>query len=374
MLKTTASMLKITASYVLSAGLALLAAIECYRVGSYELIGSDFRSTIWEPAHALVSGESPYGLGDLAGSVYPPSAFVPVVWLGWLPFDVAAIAWTVVSLVAAFGTLWVLEVRDWRCYALWMLNAATLSTALTGNATTIVVLLIAVMCRYRESSGVAGAALGGSVAIKLFAAPLAVWLAATGRPRAAFAALATSGLAIAGCWAAIGFDGVTGYVGVLQRNGERFSADGPFLQGLLQQLGVGRVEALGAGIAAATILLGCSWLARREDARSFTLALLAVIVLPPVAWVGYAMLLVIPLAARSPRFDAWWLVLGGFAYVHWWDSPLAFRSVGLSIATLALTALLAARGLGIGPTRGSARALGSTQRLDGPEPVARART
>jgi Glycosyltransferase family 87 len=338
--------------------LVLLAAIEVYRIAAHDLIGSDFRSTIWLPAHALVTGGSPYGPGDLAGSVYPPSAFVPLAWLGLSSFAAAATLWTIVSLAAALATLWVLDVRDWRCYLLWMLNAVTLSTALTGNATTLIVLLVALMWRYRDVATKAGAALGAAIAIKLFAAPLVLWLAFTRRYRAAAYAAAGSVLAIALAWAAIGFDGLRGYLGVLDRNNEAYSGDGPFLQGLLQQRGVDDRAALVISVLAATILLGCAWLWRADEVRSLALAMLAVLVAPPVAWVGYVTLLVIPLAVRSPRFNAWWLVFVGFAYVHWWDSPLEFRSAGLSVATLALTVVLAAAGVGLATSRKARRDLG----------------
>ena len=58
----------------------------------------------------------------------------------------------------------------------------------------------------------------------------------------------------------------------------------------------------------------------------------------PDPWVGNATLLVVPLAARTQRFTSAWLLLLGFGYLHWWHSPLFFRSAGLSVATIALTA------------------------------------
>lgn len=346
--------LRIAAWLALGILLAQLAGIEVYRLASADLLASDFRSTLWEPARAVVNGVSPYGLGDLAGSVYPPSSFVPLVWLGALPFPAAATAWIVVSLAAAFATLWVLDVRDWRCYLLWMLNAVTLSTALTGNATTLVVLLVALMWRFRDVAGGAGAALAAAIAIKLFAAPLVLWLALTRRYRAAAYAVVGSVVAVVGAWSVIGFDGLTGYLDVLDRNNATYSADGPFLQGLLQQWGVDRSVAFATGIAAGLVFLGGAWLVRHDQMRSLVLVLTAVIIVPPVAWVGYATLLVVPLAVRSPRFGPWWLLLAGFAYVHWWHSPLTFRSAGLSLATLALTAGLVVGGLGLARWRSSA--------------------
>ena len=55
-----------------------------------------------------------------------------------------------VARAAAAATLVVLGVRDRRCYVLWLLNSAVLATAVTGNATAIIGLCIALLVVFAE--------------------------------------------------------------------------------------------------------------------------------------------------------------------------------------------------------------------------------
>jgi len=314
--------------------LVVLAVDELVEIRSASLLASDFKVTLWEPARAVVHGTDPYAN---PGSVYPPSAFVPLVLLGVLPFGAAATVWTLLSLGAAAATLAVLRIRDWRCYALWLLNAAVLSTAVTGNATVVVGLLLALTLRYRDS--LAGpAALAAGIATKLFVAPLILWFAFTGRARGALLTAAAAALLIFTGWAVLGFRGVSHYPEQLRANNERFSGDTPLLQGLVHQVGGSHALAAVVGICTAAVLIGLAWHVRQDDVAAFTLILAAAIAASPIAWVGYATLLVVPLAARTARFTPPWLLLLGFGYLHWWNGPLFFKSAALSVATIALTA------------------------------------
>ena len=317
--------------------LVVLAVDELLEIRAASLFASDFRVTLWEPARAVVHGTDPYANPQ---SVYPPSAFVPLAWLGALPFGAAASIWTALSLVAAAATLAVLHVRDWRCYALWLLNAAVLSTAVTGNATVVVGLLLALTLRYRDSIG-GPLALAAGIATKLFVAPLILWFAITGRARGALLAAAAAALLVFTSWTVLGFEGVSRYPEQLRANNERFSGDTPLVQGLVQQVGGSHALAAVVGICTAAVLVGVAWQVRQDDVAAFALILAAAIAASPIAWVGYATLLVVPLAARTTRFTPPWLLLLGFGYLHWWNGPLYFKSAALSVATIALTAGLA---------------------------------
>ena len=120
-------------------------------------IGDDFAHTVYSPAVAVVHGMSPYGdpriPGPLAGSVYPPSAFLPVAWIGLLGHDAAVAVWLVLMSAAACATLLVLGVRDFRCFALWLMTPMMLSTIAIGNATVLVILLVAVLWRWQTGPG-----------------------------------------------------------------------------------------------------------------------------------------------------------------------------------------------------------------------------
>jgi hypothetical protein len=327
--------------------LALLAAwallvlgwIEVAGIVSNHAVGTDFLAGIYEPARAVAHGIVPYGdpriPGPLADSVYPPSAFVPFAWLGLLGRDAAVAVWIALMAAAAVATLRLLGVRDLRCYALWLLTPMMLSTIFVGNATTLVILLVAVLWRWRDSPWVAAGALVAAIATKLFAAPLIVWLVATKRYRAAALAAVGVPLVILSAWAVVGFAAIERYSSILAANNRIFSPDGPYLQGLVLQLHEPSKLALAAGIAAAALLLAAALFA--GDLGGFTLAACAAVILSPVAWIGYMGLLVIPLAVRWPAWSRAWLVLLG-TYVSWYYFPLRFTSPELSVCTLALLA------------------------------------
>ena len=321
--------------------LVLLAAVEVAGIVSNHEVGADFLSGVYYPAHAVAHGVVPYGdprvPGPLQESVYPASAFVPFAWIGLLGPHGAAAVWLALMTAAAAATLLVLGVRDPRCYALWLLTPMMLSTIAIGNATVLVVFFVALAWRFRDRSSAAGLALAAAIATKLFAAPLVVWLVATKRYRAAAVAVAGAFAMIAVAWGAIGFAAIGRYPAILSANDHLWSPDGPYLQGLLQQLHAPTGIALGAGIVVAGALLAGVWAA--GDVGGYTLAASAAIVLSPVAWIGYAGLLVVPLAAAWPRWSRAWLLLLG-TDVSWYYSPIPYRSPGLSVCTLALVAAI----------------------------------
>jgi len=328
--------------FVLSAWtLLVLALVEIAGIVGEHGVGSDFTGTVYHPARAVVHGLVPYGdprlPGPLAGSVYPPSAFVPFFWLGFLGSAGAVAVWLVLMVAAAVGTLWVLGVRDPRCYALWLLTPLMLSTITIGNATTLVIFLVAVLWRWRDSPWIAAGALVAAIATKLFVAPLLIWLIATRRYRAAALTVAGVPLVVVSAWAVVGFAAIDRYGSILSANNHIYSPSGPYVQGLVQQLHESSSLALAAGIAVAAVLLAAAWFA--GDLGGFTLTACAAVILSPVAWIGYCGLLVIPLAVVWPRWSRAWLLLLG-SYISWYYSPLPYRSAALSVCTLIFVLLL----------------------------------
>jgi glycosyl transferase family 87 len=321
--------------------LVLFAALEVVGIVGNHGIGSDFAGTVYHPAQALVHGHVPYGdprlPGPLAGSVYPPSAFVPFFWLGFLGSAGAVAIWIFLMAAAAVGTLAVLGVRDLRCYALWVLTPMMLSTIAIGNATTLVIFLLAVVWRRRDSPWIAAGALVVAIATKLFAAPFVFWLITTRRYRAAALTVVGVPLVLASSWAVVGFAAIDRYGSILSANNHIYAPAGPYLQGLVLQLHESSNVALAAGVVAAGLLLAAA--READDLGGFTLAACAAVILSPVAWIGYMGLLVIPLAVSWPRWSRAWLLLLG-TYISWYYFPLPFRSPALSVCTLALLAAL----------------------------------
>jgi hypothetical protein len=310
--------------------LFVLAVAEIGALTHFGRFATDGTATILDPALAVRHGNSPYG----TPTVYPPSAFLPLVPLVLLPWAVAKVVWVLLLLLAATATLWVLGVRDWICYAIWLLNPATLSTIFIGNATILVGLCAALTWRYRRSARTAGLALAGAISTKLFAAPLCLWLIMTRRYRAAVGAGLASTILIAAAWAAIGFDSVSRYPAILNRDTDVCRLRSPFLQGLVIQLG-GSGTAASTAALVATLMLLIAATRRHDEIASFAMVAAAAVLLSPVSWVGYGVLLVIPLAVRQPRYGGGWLLLMGLS-VHFWWSPLPFGTPALSLVTIVI--------------------------------------
>ena len=178
------------------------------------------------------------------------------------------------------------------------------------------------------------------MAIKLFLLPLAGWLWFTGRRRAAIGSVLVGAGAMLACWAAIGFRGLRDYPTVLSRATAMWQSDGPFIQGLMRQLGASRVEAVVVGLAVAVLLFGAAARqARVNELGSLALIISAAIFAAPVSWVMSIALLFPLMAVKAPRFSRPWLIVPLF-WVHWWYSPIPYRSAWLSLVTMMLLALL----------------------------------
>jgi hypothetical protein len=138
-------------------------------------------------------------------------------------------------------------------------------------------------------------------------------------------------------WAAIGFDGLTGYPDLLRRLSELQSENSYSIVGMAATLGVGEVVGQALTLAAgAGLLAGCAVFARRgDDVRSFTCAVAATLALSPIVWLHYLVLLLVPLAIARPRFSAIWLLP-----VLLWVSPRPGYAEGFETFLPAITAVI----------------------------------
>ena len=333
----------------LGVALTVIVVTETVAVLDYQrtlTVQTDFEGTIWQPARNVLDGVTPYPDASAPGfepaSVYPPSAFLPAVPLALLPVDVAAGIFRALLLLAALMTLWLLSVRNWRCYALWLTSALVVIPVLIGNATMLVVLCTALLWRYRDRQWAAAASLTAAIAIKLFMAPLWLWLLLTRRYRAAWYTTVLAPAVMLAAWAVIGFDGLREYPRLMRLVSDRYGADGALVYGLARQVGLG-AGAIVVSAAVAAILLILAWRVRRDELAAFALVAAAAVVLSPVGWVFYAGVLVVPLAVARPRYSPAWLALLLF-WVSWWHSPLPYKSIALSVATIAAVSLLLVMG------------------------------
>src|SRR5207244_3695866 len=121
----------------------------------------DFHA-FWEGGRAVLHGHSPYPPATAASLqhenqfVYPPLAAFLFVPLAVLPFQVAAILFCAVLAGCAPLTLWLLGVRDWRCYGAAFLSIPVIACLHLGAISLVLALATAVLWRYRANVVVAG--------------------------------------------------------------------------------------------------------------------------------------------------------------------------------------------------------------------------
>jgi hypothetical protein len=211
------------------------------------------------------------------------------------------------------------------------------SGVLLANVSIPLALALAVVWRYRERVREPAAALGLAVSAKLLLWPMLVWTLATRRLSTTLLALAVGGSVTFVAWAAIGFDGLGGYLDLLRRLSDIQSENSYSIVGMASTLGLS--SAVGQGLTVVlggALLVACIVLARRGDEpRSFTLAVAATLALSPIVWLHYLVLLLVPLAIGRPRFSIVWLLP-----VLLWTSPRPGYAEGFQTFLPALVAVI----------------------------------
>jgi alpha-1,2-mannosyltransferase len=313
----------------------------------------DFRG-FWLAAQSIATGHSPYPAASAVAVsrslpinyfVYPPPIGLLLVPFGQLPFSVAAALFTLILLGAVGASLWLLGVRDWRCYGAVYGCIPVLLSLRLGAINPLLLLGLAAAWRWRNRPFVVGGTVAAVVVAKLFLWPLAVWLLVTRRFKAAAIAVG-EGLLVTGIsWWAIGFDGLHQYPHLLSTLSNAEGVISYSLLGLGYDLGASVHFAsllpwAAAAVAAAALLeLGRR---RADDRVVFIAAVAAALVATPILWLHYLTLLLVPLAIVRPRFNALWaapLVLWATskpaAYGDLWRVVLVLSVLGLFVAACA---------------------------------------
>lgn len=276
-----------------------------------------------EAAEDVRAGDNPYVDPDSVSEqapapyAYPPLLAIVLLPATALPDDVSGSSpvGVLVSLLligCIVGTLALLDVRDWRCYPVALLYPPTLENVEYGAIGPVLAVLVALAWRYRARAGAVAASLGAAIALKVFLWPLVVWLAATRRWSAAVGAAAVAAALALGSWAVIGFDGIGDYPDLLRRLSDLESENSYSGYAILVALGLASAVARVAVAVAAVALLVLGWRAARNgadgDRRALTYALAAGVLLTPILWLHYLVLLVVPIALARPRLSALWFV------------------------------------------------------------------
>ena len=321
----------------------------------------DFRP-FYRAAGAILDGEPPYPAADdpltaaTGAYVYPPLGALISIPFRVAPFDVAGVVVMLLLTAAAAAIPFVLGVRDWRCFGVVFLWPPVWNAIQTGNMTLFLGLAAAIAWRYRDARLASSAAVGVTLAAKLFLWPLLVWFAATRRVWTAATATLIGGLLLVMSWAAIGFAGLVDYSDLMRRLQDSVGEDSYTLYivgldlGLPSPVARGMWLALGLGLLAAVVRTG-----RHGDERSaFILAVAAALALSPIVWLHYFALLLVVVALAQPTLNFVWFVPLAMVLTPGSGHPTPFETG----ATLAIAAVMI--GLALRASR---------QSLVRPEPV-----
>jgi alpha-1,2-mannosyltransferase len=300
-------------------------------IGFYNYRLFDFR-IFWEAGHRLMDGERLYpsraalGLETRAYFVYPPFAAVMFAPLALLPFPVAGVLYSLVIVVATCATLRVLNVTDWRCYAVLLFWMPVLQAVELGTIAPLLALALALTWRYRDRTVVLAVAFAFAVAAKLFLWPLILWLVATRRFRSAFACAASTAALILVPWGLLGFRDLRWYPDVLRLLARHEQLMSFSTVAFFRLLHVGYVAIAVEVLSVVAVFV----LVRRADGdrRSFGAAVVCALLLSPLVWVHYYVVLLVPIALAKRRFGWIWIlpVLAFWPYTNnqgkWWSVAL----------------------------------------------------
>lgn len=290
-------------------------------------IAIDFR-TVSPEIRGLAHGTNPYQLDGLADGGH----FLWTVTAGWLlaPLAWLPYGWTLMVAFEAAGILAALRlmrVSDWRCYAVAMAWPATVNSVQTANLSVPLLLLIAAAWRDRRRAGVW---LGVGVAGKLFVWPLLVWMAA----RRQWTQLAVSAAVCAVTAAAtLAYLPPSAFLRFERAVNDTFAPDAISFPAALHDLGV----PLGIGSAVTLVAVApMIWFGRR-DLGWLTVAALLV---SPVVWLHYFVLVAVPLALWRAPLWVWMLPFGlavapGMSNGDPWQTRAALAVFAATVAAAA---------------------------------------
>ena len=311
--------------------------------------GSDF-ATFWESGRHVLHGVSPYprlqslpAVADrvtFSPFVYPPAAAFAMVPLSLLPFGAANVLFLLLGLGCVALTLQLLGVRDWRCYGTAFLSEPVFAAAGNGTISLVLLLGVAAAWRYRATTVRLGMIVAALVALKLFLWPLWVWLVWTRRFAAASVSALTVGAVTLAGWALLGFAGFHDYPRLLGRLTRLVGPNSYSLYALERAAGASHGAAQAGLVVAACFVLICVARARlRTDSASFAAAIGAALLLTPILWPHYLVLLFVPIALARPALSGLWLLpLAFWLDGSTWSDGRAVRIV--PVLVLAAAAVL----------------------------------
>jgi len=277
-------------------------------------IAYDFDRAYLPAAHLVLHGASPYGpstavaLRSQTAFVYPPIGAFLAAPFAALPHHTADVAITVLAALAVPVILALVGVRDWRCIGAAILWMPTFSAIHLGTVSIVLALGIALAWRWREQALRIGLVLGLVVALKLFLWPVLLWLVITRRFRAAVIG-AVSGVALVLVpWIPLHGAGLLSYPHRLSVLSSLEAKRGFSPAALLAHLGVGWGAAQAVGYVVGLAVLALAYRRRGSDESALGLVCAASLLLTPILWPNYLVIMLVPLGLLRPRFSLVWLL------------------------------------------------------------------
>jgi Glycosyltransferase family 87 len=322
--------------------------------------GLDFRGGMWKAGHAILAGRSPYPppnaeilLRELYAFIPPPLLALIAIPFSALPWTLAIIAWSLISIAALVAALYLVGMRDWRLYPLAVCSFPFVSSIGFGQSEGLLALGLAAAWRWRDSSRGA-IAVGALIAAKLLVWPLVIWLLLTRGIRAACTALAAAAGLLAVSWAAIGFKGLASYPNLLAADARAFENRTHSITSALTRAGAsGAIAQLLAVLIAGTVAVAIVRSSGPSDWSYFVATIAFSLLASPMLEMHYLTLLLVLLAISRPRLDALWIFAIGVFWLSPHEPP---RYVWQIVLVLASTTLILIRAL----TRPPLKALPAT--------------
>jgi alpha-1,2-mannosyltransferase len=301
-------------------GPLIVVAIAAVIIVSRMALGSEFGfdyAGLWRGGREILDGHSPYLLHSWRQLLLAGNAFVVPPLLGELsipfsvlPFHVALPLWNLLSACGLAAALKIVGVRDGRVYLLAACSFPFMSSQIMGQPDGLFALAAAVAWRYRDSWPGA-VAVGVVIAAKLLAWPLLLWFLITRRFRSLLVSVSSAAVLLLLSWAPIGFKGLLGYPRLLAEDARGFETRSHSFVALAMRLGVPAGLSTGLAIAVAiAVVAAMVRAARGSDLGWFAAAITFGLLVSPVLWTHYLVLLLVPLAISRPRFDWVWVLTG----------------------------------------------------------------
>lgn len=303
-------------------------------------------------ANALLHDRSPYdgSRGALLAAnhlIYPPFTGYLFAPFAVIPSHAAIVLYLLLSLTATALALWILEVRDWRCYFAVALWQPLFTGLVVGALGSLLVLALAGVWRWRGRLRVA-AVVAVAVVAKLVLWPLLLWLVATKRWRVAAAAAGATIAALCVPFLGLGAGVGWSYVELIGEDERIFNRTSFSTTALFHAVGLSSAASrialvLLAFAAEAAIVLAAR--TRDGDRRSFIAAIAVALLLSPIVWSHYLLLLAVPIALRARTFNGLWLVPVGL----WCVGSASLGSVWELVVVLAVVVAVSAAASSGGP-------------------------